>query len=624
MSPFTCGEILKRVINSPVQRWEKPRSNMNSYRGITLIPVLSKLFDKCIRGRLDTKLQHIKFPPPLQFAARKGSNSVMTSYCVQEIINSTMEKHGKVYSAFLDIEKCFDKVWWNGLLFKLHQLGITNNLWLLIRECLVNSTCVVYTNGVSSDPFTISRSIRQGGVLSMIMMAVAFHDIHYHMDSEYEHGIAYGNTYLGSAAFADDIVLMSNTKDGLQAMLDESYTYSTMWRFTFSAEKSKCIIFGESKLENNRNMTERTFMLNGKVLEEVQHITHVGVELCSYQSSNHRTESVCNKAHKVIANLTTAGVRPSGLNPIIMNNLWNKCGVTSLLYGSEVWSELCKSETQRIEKAQVRKLKLLLDLPRRTHDCVVRALLKQPTMDSLINIRKLNFLHNLVGSSGITKQLFYKRLYSGIFNEERGFMSDISKVLKKYDLQSYLRTFAQGGNFPTKARWKSVVKEHIMSYERNRCRDLLSQKGDVDRFLRIMGRNLFRKPYPLYVDSLRNGRRELVMLTKLACLPTMDTPQTCELCRKAYEDVTEHIIMFCTSLNEPRNNMWDELVNVLEVEQFVELWSKPEADILDIILGGRWPPFRDKSTRDGFYKVVLKSVKPYFKAIQLNIKWLRM
>ena len=114
------------------------------------------------------------------------------------------------------------------------------------------------------------------------------------------------------------------------------------------------------------------------------------------------------------------------------------------------------------------------------------------------------------------------------------------------------------------------------------------------------------------------------MLTKLACLPTMDTPQTCELCRKPYEDVTEHIIMFCTSLNEPRNNMWDELVNVLEVEQFVELWSKPESDILDIILGGRWPPFRDKSTRDGFYKVVLKYVKPYFKTIQSNIKWLRM
>ena len=63
---------------------KKPRSNINSYRGITLLPVLSKLFDKCIRGRLDTKLQHIKFPPPQ--------------------IHSTMEKHGKVYSAFLDIE----------------------------------------------------------------------------------------------------------------------------------------------------------------------------------------------------------------------------------------------------------------------------------------------------------------------------------------------------------------------------------------------------------------------------------------------------------------------------------------------------------------------------------------
>jgi len=98
---------------------KKSRSNKNSYRGITLLPVLNKLFERYMHDRMDNKLQKMKFPPALQFAGKKGSNSLLTSYCVQEMIHSTMEKHSKVFSAFLDLEKWFDKVWWDGLLFKL-------------------------------------------------------------------------------------------------------------------------------------------------------------------------------------------------------------------------------------------------------------------------------------------------------------------------------------------------------------------------------------------------------------------------------------------------------------------------------------------------------------------------
>jgi len=44
--------------------------------------------------------------------------------------------------------------------------------------------------------------------------------------AEFDYGLAYGNTYLVTPAYADDIVLMSNTNNGLQIMLDNAYRYS--------------------------------------------------------------------------------------------------------------------------------------------------------------------------------------------------------------------------------------------------------------------------------------------------------------------------------------------------------------------------------------------------------------
>ena len=40
----------------------------------------------------------------------------MTSFSVQELIRHHTENKGKVFAAFMDMEKCFDKIWWNGLL----------------------------------------------------------------------------------------------------------------------------------------------------------------------------------------------------------------------------------------------------------------------------------------------------------------------------------------------------------------------------------------------------------------------------------------------------------------------------------------------------------------------------
>ena len=52
--------------------------------------------------------------------------------------------------------------------------------------------------------------------------------------------------------------------------------------------------------------------------------------------------------------VTNIGVKSDALNPIVVNSLWNKTGLSSILYGSEVWYGLTKTETLMLDKVQTR------------------------------------------------------------------------------------------------------------------------------------------------------------------------------------------------------------------------------------------------------------------------------
>ena len=230
--------------------------------------------------------------------------------------------------------------------------------------------------------------------------------------------------------------------------------------------------FGETNLQNKSNSKRRTFRMGECQLEEVQHFVHVGIELhvCSYLSSNHRTKSVCNKAHAIMASLTNIGVKSDALNPIVANSLWNKIRLSSILYGSEVWYGMTKTEALMLDKVQTRKLKQMQSLPQRTHDALVIAMVKQYPVITIIDIKKMYFLCKFIHSTGVTKQVFVHRLYDKILSvSNKGFVPEICVILCKYGIIDYLLTYVHGGQFPTRICWKEIVKEAVANHESDRC-----------------------------------------------------------------------------------------------------------------------------------------------------------
>ena len=106
----------------------------DNYRGVTLLNVIGKLFERIILNRSMSYFENLGFPNELQFAYQKSKSSVIASFILQEAILDSVENGSNAYSCLLDSVKAFDTVWIDGLFYKLYNIGIRGKTWRLLRK----------------------------------------------------------------------------------------------------------------------------------------------------------------------------------------------------------------------------------------------------------------------------------------------------------------------------------------------------------------------------------------------------------------------------------------------------------------------------------------------------------
>ena len=84
---------------------------------------------------------------------------------------------------FLDISKAFDKVWHDGIIFKLKASGVESELLLLLKNYLGNQEQKVALNDQTSEWRKVMSGIPQGSVLGQILFLIYINDLPDGIDS---------------------------------------------------------------------------------------------------------------------------------------------------------------------------------------------------------------------------------------------------------------------------------------------------------------------------------------------------------------------------------------------------------------------------------------------------------
>ena len=131
---------------------------------------------------------------------------------------------------FLDIQKAYDTVWYDGLWYKLWEMGVKGRMWHVIKKMYMSSRSAVLLEGEKSDSFNVDQGVAQGCSLSPILFSVFINDLLKEVEqAELGIQLSNGKTF-GGMLYADDFVGVSDSKENLQKLIDVVYSYCSKWR----------------------------------------------------------------------------------------------------------------------------------------------------------------------------------------------------------------------------------------------------------------------------------------------------------------------------------------------------------------------------------------------------------
>ena len=239
---FVPTEFLKGTISPIIKDSQGDASDPSNYRGITLSSLPSKLFEFAIQ----LKTSHLLITDDLQFGFKRRTSTSHAIYCLKSTIDHFVSHNSRVYVAFLDCSKAFDRISHYGLFSKLMNRKIP----LCILLCLVfwygNMYSEVKRGTEISRSCPVPLCIKQGGINSPDFFACYYDGLMQQL-RQLRLGCHIDGLFLSSLFFADDIVLLSPTQSGLQRMIEQCETYCCNYGLSFNAKKSNVMIFSKKK-----------------------------------------------------------------------------------------------------------------------------------------------------------------------------------------------------------------------------------------------------------------------------------------------------------------------------------------------------------------------------------------
>ena len=134
---------------------------------MSLLPICGKIFEKLLFNALYSFIEDHKLLNPCQSGFKKNDSCINQLVSITHGVYSTFDCNPslEVRGAFLDLSKAFDKVWYDGLIYKLKSLGISGSLLKLIQNYLDNRFQRVLLNGQTSEWKPVKAGVPQGSIL---------------------------------------------------------------------------------------------------------------------------------------------------------------------------------------------------------------------------------------------------------------------------------------------------------------------------------------------------------------------------------------------------------------------------------------------------------------------------
>lgn len=327
----------------------KDLSDRKSYRPISLLPIISKLFEKLLLRRLKPVIEENQLIPTHQFGFRNQHSTIDQVHRVTGIIEESLENKRICSAVFLDISQAFDKVWHEGLLFKL-QRDLPDQFYQILKSYLMDRMFRVKQGNEYSEIKTISAGVPQGSVLGPILYLLYTRDIPV-------------NENTTMATFADDTAVLAvgatveEASMKLQRSINNISTWMKKWRLKLNESKSTHINFTNNKLINV------PIHINSQVVPSKLHAKYLGMTLDARLNWKPHVKMKRTELNLKFRSMYWLLGRKSGLEISNKLLLYKQVLKPVWMYGLQLWGCTKKTNVKVIQSFQNRVLRSIVDAP---------------------------------------------------------------------------------------------------------------------------------------------------------------------------------------------------------------------------------------------------------------------
>ena len=246
-------------------------SLFSNYRPISLLPSVSKIFERAIMIQLMEYLEDNKLIHSNQYGFRKFHSTEYAALHLVDYLNYEMDSRRTPVTIHSDLSKAFNCLSHFILLDKLRFYGINEMAYNLIKNYLENRKQFVQFDSYSSKMKSIDKGIPQGSILGPLLFLIYINDI------------PNSSNFLNFLMYADDTMLHCCLEDiedeNKEFRINQELQHVQDWvkinRLSLNVKKTKYMMFHK----HNKIVEHLDLHVNNNAIEKVDNFNFLGLHL---------------------------------------------------------------------------------------------------------------------------------------------------------------------------------------------------------------------------------------------------------------------------------------------------------------------------------------------------------
>ena len=351
-----------------------------NYRTIMIGHTMAKLYGAVLEAELSSYGETEGLRAPGQAGFRRTFSTIDHIFVLRCLIDGAKVRKKKLYCCFVDFRKAFDTVPRERLFRRLQSLGVPSEMIWAIYTLYERVTGRVRCPGGLSESIASTIGVKQGCPLSPTLFGLYIDEITDYILRAGGAGADMAGTPVHILLYADDIVLISETPEGLESHLSALDEFCLHRGLTVNLGKTKVMIFHTSSAARRA----ATFTAAGGPVEVVTSYVYLGVTFTSRQGPFSMAQAATDRltrGYAALAMLERRCHQAHFQEPRTKGWLFDTLVTPALMYAAAVWAPgLTDSQWARIERPQICMISRLFRGKHTVPHDIIRAELASPPM----------------------------------------------------------------------------------------------------------------------------------------------------------------------------------------------------------------------------------------------------